>query len=223
MKDQKYIAFDLDGVLCDCDFLHFQALNDALQGYGPHATITPEEHHTVFKGLPTRVKLRMLLDQGRIPNRGRVLGDTVQYLASIKQHYTVEAIKELRPEKGKCDLLSELKVTGWRIAVCSNAVRESVRMMLLFSGLLDFTEFYLSNEDAPPKPDPGMYLEAAMRFQISPCDLVVVEDSEPGKASALAARCRLVSVAGPEEVTLALLPRIHRAVGEHSHVEIVSW
>ena len=64
-KATGYVAFDLDGCLWDSDRSHFDAVNMALASYGER--ITEEEHRTVFKGLPTRRKLTMLTEMGRLP------------------------------------------------------------------------------------------------------------------------------------------------------------
>lgn len=203
----RYAAFDLDGVLVDADALHKNALNEALATCGTQAIITEAEHLGTFKGLPTRVKLRMLAEAGRLT----VL--QAREVTRLKQELTLAAIRLLEPDQTKIDLFRRLRRTGWELCVCSNAVRTSVREMLIAGGYLGFLAFWLSNEDAPPKPDPGMYAKAASIFGVPPGQLVVVEDSAPGRASALAAGCRLVAVEGPAEVTLDLLPRIEAAAG----------
>jgi len=204
----KYCCFDLDGVLCDMDRPHFDALNAALATCGPQAVITETEHFAIFKGLPTRVKLEMLVQAGRVPERMK------REVARLKQEKTIEAIRNLQSDSRKVDLLRRLARDRWQLCVCSNAVRNSVREMLLAGRLIGFLAFFLSNEDAPPKPAPGMYLKAASIFGVSPDRLVVVEDSAPGRASALAAGCKLVAVEGPEEVGPELIPRLEAAAKE---------
>src|SRR5262249_49345726 len=57
----KAVIFDMDGVLVDADKWHYNALNVALQ----HADVDPiswQEHLTVYKGIPTREKLRILTE-----------------------------------------------------------------------------------------------------------------------------------------------------------------
>lgn len=195
----RYIVFDLDGVLINADELHRVALNKALALCGPRAPLTMKEHLMTFKGLPTRVKLDRLVAAGRVSESMRVV------VTQAKQTATLEEIHKLEQDPGKILLLRTLRNTGWRLAVCSNAVRESVKLMLEVGGYMPFLEFCLSNEDAPPKPDPGMYLRAAALFGVAPEEIVVVEDSAPGKASARAAGCRLVGVDGPEDVGMHLM------------------
>jgi HAD superfamily hydrolase (TIGR01509 family) len=149
--------------------------------------------------------------------RERVHPEDVAAIAADKQAATIKAITEtIRPDPKVLALIQTLSRLGWSLCCCSNAVRESVRAMLAEAGLLPYMAFYLSNEDATPKPDPAIYLKAATLFGISPKRLVVVEDAAPGKAAALAAGCKLVEVGSPADCTPALLPAIYEAAGQNN-------
>ena len=198
------IAFDLDGTLVDMDRAHFDALNQALLPCG--TTITPAEHLSTFKGLPTKKKLVMLVE------RERIKPADVPRIAEAKQAATLSAIRDtIRPDKQVLALIDMLARLGWSICCCSNAVRESVGAMLEAGGLMPYMSFYLSNEDATPKPSPDIYLLAASMFGVKPERMVVVEDAMPGKLAAKAAGCPLVEVTCPADVNLKLLPTIYRA------------
>ncbi len=54
----KAILFDLDGVLVDADYWHYEALNKALAEH--NLKITYDQHIHFFKGIPTRTKLKIL-------------------------------------------------------------------------------------------------------------------------------------------------------------------
>lgn len=198
----QHVAWDLDGVLVDMDAAHRIALNRALQPRG--TIISMEEHLAWAKGLPTYVKLQQLAGAGRIRS------EDIPAIAVDKQRFTVDAIIAVcKPDPEKVAMLRALKDAGCRMCVCSNAVRQSVELMVDLAGILPFVEFCLSNEDVRrPKPSPDIYELAAARLGVHPLLLIVVEDSPPGKHAALAAGCRLVSVTGPWEVTRALLPAI---------------
>lgn len=212
---EQYIAFDLDNTLVDADELHYVALNRALEPYG--TIITPTEHLEIFKGLPTRKKLSILIE------RERIWPDNAHAIATAKQEATLKAIAEtVRPDKAVLALVEMLVRLGWTLCCCSNAVRTSVEAMLTESDLIRHMAFYLSNEDAAPKPAPDIYLKAASMLGVPPGQLVVVEDAEPGKQAALAAGCRLVEVSSPKDCTPALLPKIYRALGEAGKVRR-SW
>ncbi len=204
MSAPTAIAFDVDGVLVDTDRLHFDALNHALMLARAHP-ITPGEHASVFKGLPTRVKLDMLVAQGRLAERKRAT------VAEVKQIATREALAALPRNDAALALIRELKKAGVRLCAVSNAIRESVDLMLTAAGVAWAMDFYLGNEDAPPKPLPDLYVLAAQRLGVTPADLVAVEDGAPGIAAATAAGCRVVAVYGPAEVSLALWGRLIEA------------
>lgn len=211
MTASGWIAWDADGVLFDSDELHYVAVNEALKPYGER--IGEEEHLTTFKGLPTRRKLEMLTAAGRL------LPEAHENVVVLKQLATKDAIRQtIRPNFAVTALLMAMQAAGWRQSVCSNAVRATVKLVLEQIDVSEFIDFYLSNEDvANPKPAPDMYRLAAKLFGIAPDQLVVVEDAEPGRRSALAAGCRLVAVDGPADVTPALLHRLVAAGKEANH------
>jgi len=142
------IVFDLDGVLIDATEWHYEALNRALALFG--FTITRYEHLSTYNGLPTRRKLEMLTAEKGLP---AALHDLIR--ASQAGLHRDEIVTRCRPVFEREYMLSRLKCEGYRLAVCSNAVRDSVELMLRRAGLLSYFEFVLSNEDVlKPKPDP---------------------------------------------------------------------
>ena len=202
VKTAGHIAWDLDGCLFDSDQLHYLAVNEALKPYGER--ITEEEHLSTFKGLPTLKKCEMLTAMRRLPAEAHL------NVSTLKQLATRDAIaRAVKPDLKVTALLMALQAAGWRQCCCSNSVRDTVFRILAQLDLLDFMDFYLSNQDViQAKPYPYMYEKAASIFGISPRELVVVEDALPGRRAAMGAGCVLVPVEGPEEVGPELLPRI---------------
>jgi len=206
-----FLGWDVDGVLIDTDAAHEKALNDALATFG-YQRISHAEHLATFKGHPTRVKLDWLIAHERLKEADR------QKVADLKQQLTPGAIRKVAIDLEKPRLLKQLKADGWEMCAVSNAVRASVKVMLQHAAVLPYLDFFLSNEDALPKPAPDLYLLAADRFGILPEGLVVVEDGAPGIEAARKARTRLVQVRGPADVTLQLLPKLRSAAGlKESH------
>ena len=202
MKSAGWVAFDLDGVLFDSDELHYVAVNEALKPYGER--ISEEEHLTTFKGLPTLKKCEMLTEMGRLPASAHA------NVSTLKQLATRDAITQaVRPDFKVTALLLALQAAGWRQCCCSNSVRDTVFRILVQLDLLDFMDFYLSNQDVRrAKPAPDMYEKAARIFEIAPQQLLVVEDALPGRRAAMGAGCVLVPVEGPHEVGPDLIHRI---------------
>lgn len=197
-----YIAWDLDGCLWDSDLAHYLAVNEALKPYGER--ITEEEHLSTFKGLPTLRKCEMLTQMGRLPQSAHL------NMAKRKQEATLKAMEQtVKPRPEVSALLLGLRESGWKQCCCSNSIRETVQRVLLGMEIIDFFDFYLSNEDVrKAKPAPDMFIKAASLYHISPMQLVAVEDANAGKRAVLSAGCRLVAIDGPQDVKLSLIKRI---------------
>lgn len=191
----KVIIFDLDGVLVDARELHYEALNRALGRF--NYTITRDEHLSTFDGLPTNQKLRMLTDLKGLPKN---LYDKIW---KGKQVQTREIIdKEFTYDERMRTILLRLKADGFKMVVCSNSIRESTKMMLIRKGLLEFMEFFISNQDVLlPKPNPEMFLRAMVKLGVGPKECVIVEDSHHGRQAAFDAGAHLCAVENVEDVT----------------------
>lgn len=203
----KAVLFDLDGVLVDATEWHYEALNRALGLFGYN--IARYEHLTTYNGLPTKRKLEMLSVEKGFP---RGLHPLVN---KIKQKYTREVIlHNCTPVFEKEFMVHQLKREGYKLAVCSNSIRESVELMLTGSGILHLFDFILSNEDvAKAKPDPEIYLAACRRLGIQPGEAVIVEDAPHGVEAAKRAGGVLCQVAGFSEVDYARVKRTLESAG----------
>ena len=190
----KAIIFDMDGVLVDATEWHYEALNKALKTFG--YIITRDEHINRYNGLPTRVKLEMLTKEKDLPKALH------KFINNLKQQYTSEVIMEqCEPDREKIELMDKLYMQGYKIVVCSNAIRKSVEGMLEKSRLLQYCDFFLSNEDVKnPKPSPEMYLTAIKKLNLSTKECLVIEDSPRGIESAKASGAYVMIVSGYKEV-----------------------
>lgn len=199
----KAVLFDLDGVLVDATEWHYEALNRALGLFG--YTISRYEHLTTYNGLPTRKKLEMLSVEKGFP---RGLHSLVN---KIKQKYTREEIlRRCTPVFEKEFMIHQLKRDGFKLAVCSNSIRESVELMLRASGIFDLFDCLISNEDvAHPKPHPEMYLRACEFLGVQPQEAIIVEDAPHGLEAARQSGGIVCQVSGFNEVDYA---RVRRAL-----------
>ena len=170
----KAIIFDMDGVLIEAKDWHYEALNKALGLFG--YTISRYDHLVTYDGLPTRKKLEMLSMERNLP---RALHS---FINEMKQQYTMELIyQKCKPIFYHEYALSKLKSEGYRLAVASNSVRNSVEMMMEKSNLIQYVEFLLSNQDVKnPKPHPEIYQTAISRLGLQPKECLIVEDNFNG-------------------------------------------
>ena len=197
----KAIIFDMDGVLIDAKEWHYEALNRALGLFG--FSINRYEHLVTFDGLPTRDKLTMLTK-----DRGLPIG-LHSVINSLKQKYTMEIVhRECKPMFHHEYALSQLKAQGYKLALASNSVRNSVKIMMEKCGLDQFLDTMISNEDVTKgKPDPEMYLKVAEILKVDPAQCLVVEDNENGIKSATSAGCNVMVVNNVFDVTLENINR----------------
>lgn len=192
----KAVLFDMDGVLIDAKDWHYEALNKALDLFG--ITISRHDHLSVFDGLPTRRKLEMLSLERGLP---RQLHD---FINEMKQQYTMDIIHaHCKPRFVHEYALSHLQSKGYRLAVCSNSVRNTVATMMEKSGLRPYLDILVSNEDVSKgKPDPEMYLKAMAHFNLSPQECLIVEDNENGIRAAKDAGAHVLVVKEVEDTNL---------------------
>lgn len=188
MSKIKAIIFDMDGVLIDAKEWHYEALNRTLGLFG--LTISRYDHLVTFDGLPTRKKLEMLSQERNLSY------ELHNFINEMKQIYTTEYIfTRCKPLFCQEHSLSRFKREGYKLAVCSNAVKSSVEMMLRQSKLLEYIEFYLSNQDiSKPKPHPEIYLSAIERLGLKPEECLILEDNKHGIQAAVNSGAHLLKV-----------------------------
>jgi HAD superfamily hydrolase (TIGR01509 family) len=191
----KLIIFDLDGVLVDCKDLHYNALNQALASINPKYVIGREEHLSKYDGRNTTKKLKMLTEEKGLPE------NLHEMVWKLKQEKTSKLINEFTPDYRLREVLANLKERGYSIAVASNSIRDTVKMMLVRKGFIDYIDFYYSNQDViRPKPNVEMYLQCMIKAGVSPKETVIVEDSHIGRKAALESGAYLFAVKDSENV-----------------------
>jgi len=191
----KLVIFDLDGVLIDSRELHYDALNDALRKVDEQYVISREEHLSTYDGLNTTKKLKLLSEQKGLPS---TLYDQIW---QDKQNATFELIKTCPKNNSINYIVTQLRIKGWKVAVASNSIRETVRLALKRVGILEEIDFFVSNEDVfHPKPFPEMYWQCMTKFKALPKDTIIVEDSHIGREAALSSAATLYPVADAYEL-----------------------
>ena len=124
----------------------------------------------------------------------------------MKQQYTIEMINQhCRPEFQKQIMLKKLKKNNIKLGCCSNAIRDTVDLMLKKSGIYDYFDLILSNQDVQKnKPDPEIYKKALDFFKLSPQEALIVEDNDYGVKAAQASGVKVIRVLGAADVNLTL-------------------
>ena len=194
MHKIKAIIFDMDGVLIEAKEWHYEALNKALSLFGME--ISRHDHLVTYDGLPTKKKLEMLSTERGLPL------ELHGFINQMKQQYTLEIVYgQCKPRFFHEYALSRLRREGYKLAVASNSVRQTVEVMLTQAALIDYLDFSLSNQDVKVgKPDPEIYRKAIKRLGCTPSECLVIEDNEKGILAAKASGAWVMEVDEVHEV-----------------------
>lgn len=188
MNKVKAVIFDMDGVLIDAKEWHYEALNRALGLFGYE--ISRYDHLVTYDGLPTAKKLEMISKEKGMPVKLH------KFINDLKQQYTVDKIfTDCHPLFVHEYALAKLKQENYAIAVASNSIRHTIELMMEKSALMQYLDFFLSNQDvSKPKPDPEIYLTAIERLGLKPSECMVVEDNHNGIQAAKSAGAHVMEV-----------------------------
>jgi len=181
----KLIIFDCDGVLVDSETLGNRAIAETAQDLGLSLTYIQCIH--LFRGLKMSEVVRTLEQL-----LGRTLHDT--FVPELRARMAVLFRAELRAVDGVEAVLNSLTIP---YCVASNAPVEKLRLTLGLTGLLPRFEgrIFSAYDFNIWKPNPGLYLHAAVTMGASPETCVVIEDSVPGVEAGIAAGMRVLGFA----------------------------
>jgi beta-phosphoglucomutase-like phosphatase (HAD superfamily)/dTDP-glucose pyrophosphorylase len=198
----KALIFDLDGVLVDSKELHFKALNLALAEQGPWFIISGAEQKTTYEGLTTRDKLEIL-------NKTKGLAkDKFDEVWLSKQEHTAKLFDGLGRDDELVAIFKRIKERGFKLAVVSNSIRQTLDVCLSGLGIGEFVDLSLSNEEVPEvKPSPGGYQLAMNKLGVVSLTTAVFEDSVVGRLAAIASGAKLVAIESRKSVTMELVEK----------------
>ena len=189
----KLIIFDLDGVLVDAKKIHYDALNTAL---GDKYFITWDEHLSKYDGLKTNQKLNMLTVEKGLPIENH------KDIWDKKQKITLHNLELLTKSEQLINCLNELMVNGYKIACCSNSIRNTVITVLTKLGIIEFFDYVVSNEDVKnSKPHPEMYWKTISFIGCLPEETLIIEDSPFGLLAASRSNSHVMRVTSPTDIT----------------------
>lgn len=181
----KALLWDNDGVLVDTEPLFFRATRDVLAPFG--VTVT-EEMYVDYALRRGRSLLELIAEKGVAReeiDRTREVRDA-RYMDMLRAGVTVmDGVRQsLEALSGRLPM-----------AIVTASGRSHFEMIHEPLGLLPHFDFVLAEGDYPRhKPAPDPYLAAAERLGLDPSECLVVEDSERGLQSAVAAGMRCVVV-----------------------------
>jgi HAD superfamily hydrolase (TIGR01509 family) len=188
----KLIIFDLDGVLVDAKKIHYKTLNEAL---GEEYKISWDEHLHKYDGLKTKQKLLILTKEKGLPET------LYEYIWTKKQELTILELNNLEESEPLIYCFEQLSSEGYRLAVCSNSISNTVIKVLEGLNIKKFFSVILSNEDVEnSKPHPEIYWKCMSMMKVLPEETLIVEDSPVGLLSAGRSGAKILRVSSPNDV-----------------------
>lgn len=183
------VIFDMDGVLADTEPLHGACFIQAFRRMGIEISFEDYRQAVTLGGSSVRdFYLRLGGD-----------ASTWDAVKAIKDDALQAALRRgIHLMPGVMDLLLALRRMGISTAVATSARRRSLELVLDRLNLWSyFGAFATKDEVDVEKPDPAVFLLAAVKLEAVPADCVVIEDAPRGVLAASRAGMKCVAVPTP--------------------------
>jgi HAD superfamily hydrolase (TIGR01509 family) len=186
MKQLEAVIWDMDGLLVDTGYLHFELWQSTLAEYG---ILLSEECFRQMFGLNNESLLRRLLGE-------RFSRELYEEITRRKEERFRLAIRgRLAPLPGALPLLHTLYEHHIPQAIGSSAPQANIDAIVAELGIAGYLQATVSAEAMPGKPDPAVFLAAATLLGARPARCIVVEDAQVGITAAHSAGMKCIAVA----------------------------
>ena len=184
--------FDLDGVIVDTAKYHFKAWQSLAKNLQYNFT---EQDNEQFKGVSRVRSLELLLEMAQYKATEK---EKEQWLIDKNTHYLalISHMNNSEILPGITEILKTLKAQ--QIPVALGSASKNAQPILEKVGLLSYFDVLVDgNEVTMAKPNPEVFLTAAIGLGVAPEDCVVFEDAQAGVAAAKAAKMTCVGIGDP--------------------------
>lgn len=181
------VIFDMDGLMIDTEKLLTRFWCEAANLYG-------------FPMKPEHVLgIRSLAAKFAEPKLKGIFGENFDYYAVRAKRIQLmnDYIEEhgIEKKKGLDELLEFLKRNGYKIAVATATDPKRTKAYLSRINIYQYFDIITcASEVSNGKPEPDIYLLAAERLGLKPCECLALEDSPNGITSAYRAGCHPVMI-----------------------------
>ena len=183
------LLLDLDGTLIDSEALHTEGLVRFCAARG--LALTERERLFVIGHAWQEIYAELRLG----PRIGASMAEVIDGTIAAKDQMFADG-QALPVLDGARELVALAHAADIPVAIVSGSARAEIAQVLPVLGVAAMLAFYVGAEDVVRgKPAPDGYALAAARLGMAPGRCLVVEDSEAGIASALAAGMRVLATA----------------------------
>jgi len=185
----KAFIFDLDGVLVESEKAHIEADQQAFLKHG--VQISAEELHK-YTGTTAKMMFTELMKKYNMKT-------TFEEIFEQKEEIFFKLLEaDAEPTKGVIELLKELKKRNLKLAIGSSSSGKVVEHVLRKLNITHLFDRVLGSEDiVHSKPNPEIFLKAAVELGVSPDECAVVEDAKLGVEAAKRAGMRCIGYQNP--------------------------
>jgi HAD superfamily hydrolase (TIGR01509 family) len=188
----KAVIFDMDGVLIDSEPAYLEMNRKMFADFGIEMD---DEDYKALVGLPSVPMWTMLKKKYDLKN------DISDFLIIEKKRMLEILDSDIisGPIKGTTELLQTLMENNVKLSVASSSAKENIDFILSKLNLSCFFDFVISGEEVSNgKPAPDIFLKVSERFNISPVNCYVIEDSTNGIRAARSAGMHCIGFSNNE-------------------------
>jgi beta-phosphoglucomutase len=168
----KGAIFDLDGTLVLTNKLHLKAWKDVFKLY--QITLTKDE-------IQEQAGMKCVTFIKRVLSRRKILNLSPQRITDQKDQLVVKSLKKSPAVlfRGAENFLKILKSKGIKLALATSASKQTA--LMLGKKVIKYFDVEIFAEDVGKgKPDPEIFLKAAMKLSLKPNECIVFEDATNG-------------------------------------------
>jgi beta-phosphoglucomutase len=186
--DTKAVIFDLDGTLLDNNSFHLKSWLEYLKNIGRN--ISEEEYNANINGRTNKDVIEYIFN--RQLKDDEVLKHSLEKEAVYRKIYQ----PHITPVTGLMEFLEILKNKDIPMAIATSGIQPNIDFMFDNIPIRQYFKAVVnSSHITKGKPDPEIYLKAALLLNVDPKNCLVFEDAVVGINAAKAAGMKVIAVA----------------------------
>ncbi len=206
------IAFDWDGTLFDSTAIIARSIQAAVRDVGGTEPTMAQASYVIGMGL----KQALAHAAPDVPEHlHAALGDRYR-------HHYFAAQDDISMFAGVLELLADLRVRGFKLAVATGKSRRGLDVALATQALAGVFDASRTADETAGKPDPKMLLELMAQFQVAPERTLMIGDTTHDLLMAARAGCASVGVSYGAHDSAAFADLSPKFVA-HSVAELHRW